>query len=197
VQTDTLTSLPMLSPHESLSLNPRRGLLGAVLGNPATYPGLVSIYDASQDCRHPVLDSTALVARFGHEGNFSADGKTFYAAGTGVQSVTAIDVTDPKNPKPIWQGNVYSHGLTLSDDGNRAYVANAMSDSISEVDLPSATVTNATTPEPRRALASARRTTTGSRSTRRTTPSATSGSNFRRRRDSARTSWLARGSSRS
>jgi hypothetical protein len=134
VQTDTLTSLPMLSPHESLSLNPRRGLLGAVLGNPATYPGLVSIYDASQDCRHPVLDSTALVARFGHEGNFSADGKTFYAAGTGVQSVTAIDVTDPKNPKPIWQGNVYSHGLTLSDDGNRAYIADPIDGQLAILD---------------------------------------------------------------
>ena len=123
VQTDMLTQLPMLSPHESLSLNPRRGLLAAVLGNPSTYPGLVSIYDASQDCRHPVLDSTSLVARFGHEGNFSPDGKTFYAAGTAVQAITAIDVTDPKQPHAIWQGNEYSHGLTLSDDGNRAYVA--------------------------------------------------------------------------
>jgi hypothetical protein len=123
VQTATLTELPMLSPHESLSLNTRRGLLAAVLGNPATYPGLVSIYDVSNDCRHPVLDSTTLSARFGHEGNFSPDGNTFYAAGTAVQSVTAIDVTDPKNPHAIWQGNEYSHGLTLSDDGNRAYIA--------------------------------------------------------------------------
>lgn len=123
VQTATLTEPPMMSPHESLSLNSRRGLLAAVLGNPATAPGLVSIYDASADCRHPVLDSTALVARFGHEGNFSADGNTFYAAGTSVKSLTAIDVTDPKHPHPIWQGDEYSHGLTLSDDGNRAYVA--------------------------------------------------------------------------
>jgi hypothetical protein len=123
VQTGTLTDLPMLSPHESLSLNTRRGLLAAVLGNPATYPGLVSIYDVSNDCRHPVLDSTTLSARFGHEGNFSADGNTFYAAGTAVQSVTAIDVRNPKEPHAIWQGNEYSHGLTLSDDGNRAYIA--------------------------------------------------------------------------
>ena len=85
VQTDTLTELPMLSPHESLALNPKRGLLAAVLGNPSTYPGLVSIYDAHADCRHPVLQSTALVARFGHESGFSPDGKTFYAAGTAVQ----------------------------------------------------------------------------------------------------------------
>ena len=113
----------MMSPHESLSLNPRRGLLAPVLGNPSTYPGLVSIYDVSGDCRHPVLDSTALVARFGHEGNFSPDGKTFYAAGTAVKAITAIDVTNPKEPHAIWQGNESSHGLTISDDGNRAYVA--------------------------------------------------------------------------
>jgi hypothetical protein len=113
----------MMSPHESLSLNPRRGLLAAVLGNPATAPGLVSIYDASQDCRHPILDSTGLYASFGHEGNFSPDGNTFYAAGTATQSLTAIDVTDPKHPRPIWQGAIYSHGLTIGDGGNRAYVA--------------------------------------------------------------------------
>jgi hypothetical protein len=123
VQTDTLTELPMLSPHESLNLNTRRGLLAAVLGNPATYPGLVSIYDAHADCRHPVLQSTSLVARFGHESGFSPDGNTFYAAGTALQSITAIDVTDPKSPHAVWQGNESSHGLSISNDGNRAYIA--------------------------------------------------------------------------
>src|SRR5205085_6740981 len=122
-QTDTLTELPMKSPHESLALNPKRGLLAAVLGNPTTYPGLVSIYDAHRDCRHPVLDSTSLVARFGHESGFAPDGKTFYATGTAVQAITAIDVTDPKSPHAIWQGNITAHGMSISADGNRAYVA--------------------------------------------------------------------------
>lgn len=135
VQTDTLTEEPMMSPHESLSLNTRRGLLAAVLGNPATHPGLVSIYDASADCRHPVLDSTALVARFGHEGNFSPDGKTFYAAGTGVKAITAIDVSDPKNPRVLWQGNEYSHGLTIGDDGTRAYVADPVDGELTILDV--------------------------------------------------------------
>jgi hypothetical protein len=125
VQTDTLTEAPMLSPHESLNLNVTRGLLAAVDGNPATYPGLVSIYSVAADCRHPVLQSTALVARFGHESGFAPDGRTFYATGTAVQAITAIDVTDPQNPHPIWHGNVLSHGMSLSDDGNRAYVADA------------------------------------------------------------------------
>ena len=123
VQTATLTEIPMLSPHESLNLNPKRGLLAAVTGNPSTYPGLVSIYDVSKDCRHPVLQSTSAVARLGHESGFSPDGKTFYATGTARESITAVDVTNPKEPHAVWQGNVVSHGMTLSDDGNRAYVA--------------------------------------------------------------------------
>jgi hypothetical protein len=123
VQTDTLTQLPMMTPHESLNLNVKRGLLAAVNGNPATEPGLVSIYDAHADCRHPVLDSTSLVARFGHESGFSPDGNTFYATSTALPSITALDVTNPKQPHAVWQGSILAHGMTLSDDGNRAYVA--------------------------------------------------------------------------
>ncbi len=123
VQTDTLTTPPMLSPHESLNLNARRGLLAAVNGNLTTEPGLVAIYDVHADCRHPVLQSLSPVARFGHESGFSADGKTFYATSTALQSITAIDVTNPKTPRPVWQGAILSHGMSLSDDGNRAYIA--------------------------------------------------------------------------
>jgi hypothetical protein len=122
-QTATLTELPMLSPHESLNLNAKRGLLAAVLGNPSTNAGLVSIYDVHEDCRHPVLQSTRPVARLGHESGFSPDGRTFWATGTALQSITAVDVTDPKQPHAIWQGNVTSHGMSLSRDGNRAYIA--------------------------------------------------------------------------
>ena len=122
-QTATLTEPPMLSPHESLNLNAKRGLLAAVLGNPSTYPGDVSIYDVHSDCRHPVLQSTQIVARLGHESGFSADGKTFYATSTATKGITAVDVTDPKHPHAIWQGNVLSHGMSLNDDGNRAYIA--------------------------------------------------------------------------
>ncbi|MEO7627283.1 MAG: hypothetical protein ABIS91_13550, partial [Nocardioides sp.] len=38
-QTATLTTPAMLSPHESLLLNKKRGLLAATLGTAATYPG--------------------------------------------------------------------------------------------------------------------------------------------------------------
>jgi hypothetical protein len=122
-QTDTLTAPAMLSPHESVNLNTKRGLLAAVSGNPAFYPGVVSIYDVSKDCRHPVETFTGLLAKAGHESGFSQDGKTFYATGTGYKTITAIDVTDPAAPHVVSQLNEYSHGMSLSDDGNRAYIA--------------------------------------------------------------------------
>ncbi|HEY3020671.1 MAG TPA: hypothetical protein VGJ32_10780, partial [Solirubrobacteraceae bacterium] len=124
VQTATLTDPAMLSPHESLNLNVKRGLLAAVSGNPSTYPGYVSVYDVHQDCRHPELQSSGPLARLGHESGFSEDGKTFYATGTAYRSITAIDLTDPNSPYVVWQGAEQSHGMTLSADGNRAYLAN-------------------------------------------------------------------------
>jgi hypothetical protein len=122
-QTDLLTEFPMLSPHESLALNTKRGLLAAVSGNPSTYPGVVSLYDAHADCRHPELQFTKPLARLGHESGFAQDGRTYYATATATTAITAIDVSDTKNPHVLWQGNVTSHGMSLSDDGNRAYIA--------------------------------------------------------------------------
>ena len=97
----------MLSPHESLSLNPKRGLLAAVLGNPATHPGLVSLYDVSQDCRHPKLQSTSPVARLGHESGFAPDGKTFYAgvATSGGSARRAVSTRAGSCPSPAPSAN--------------------------------------------------------------------------------------------
>ena len=120
-QTATLTSLPMLSPHESLNLNRRRGLLAANMGNGLTLPGLLSIYDVNRDCRHPELLSTVAATRFGHESGFSPDGKTYWIAGGA--GLTAVDVSHPRRPRTIWSGNVYAHGLSLSPDGKRLYDA--------------------------------------------------------------------------
>jgi hypothetical protein len=49
VRTATLVTPAMQTPHESLLLNERRGLLVAVMGNPITYPGFVDIYDLNED----------------------------------------------------------------------------------------------------------------------------------------------------
>lgn len=118
-QTAVLNSLPMELPHESLNLNARRGLLAAEMGNGASLPGLMSIYDVSRDCRHPALDATFQAARFGHESGFAPDGRTFYIGGG--EGIAAVDVSDPHNPKTLWQGNVFAHGLNVSDDGKTLY----------------------------------------------------------------------------
>ncbi len=123
VHTTTLVTPAMQSPHETLSLNPRRGLLAASLANPIFYPGVIDIYDVSEDCRHPVLRSSLPVALLGHEGNFAPDGETFYVTSTGGRVVTAIDVSNPSAPRAIWTGEYNFHGLSVSEDGTRLYGA--------------------------------------------------------------------------
>jgi hypothetical protein len=134
VHTATLTSLPMLSPHESLNLNARRGLLAADMGNGASLPGLMSIYDVSKDCRHPVLDSTYLAARFGHESGFSPDGNTFWIGGGGP-GIAAVDVSDPTHPHTVWEGNVFAHGLNVSADGNTLYDSDPINGNLVTLDV--------------------------------------------------------------
>ena len=41
-----------------------------------------------------------------------------------MNSISAVDVKDPKNPHTIWQGDIKSHGMSLSPNGVRAYLAN-------------------------------------------------------------------------
>ena len=123
VLTATLDSPAMQSPHESMALNQERGLLAAVTANPVFYPGFIDVWDVTQDCRHPVLRTSAPVAGLGHEGNWAPDGKTYYSASLDGGTVTAVDLTNPATPRPLWVGNYRSHGLSISDDGNRAYLA--------------------------------------------------------------------------
>ena len=123
VRTATLATPAMQTPHESLVLNEKRGLLVAVMGNPTFYPGVVDIYDLNADCRTPALQSSLPVGLLGHESGFAPDGNTFYATSIGTGQVTAVDVTNPRLPVPVWVGQYRSHGLTVSEDGNRAYIA--------------------------------------------------------------------------
>jgi hypothetical protein len=123
VLTDSLETPAMQSPHESLVLNQKRGLLMAVMGNPFFAPGVVDVYDVNADCRHPVLAASAPVGVLGHESGFAPDGKTFYAASLGGGTLTAIDVTNPTTPTPVFVGRYDTHSLSISDDGNTAYLA--------------------------------------------------------------------------
>lgn len=124
-RTANLTTPAMLSPHESLLLNQERGLLVAVLGTAATAPGVLDVYDISRDCRKPRLLSSTPSALFGHESGLSPDGMTFWAAGAASTTMTAVDLSDPRRPKPIFTENgVIHHGLRFSADGRTMYVAN-------------------------------------------------------------------------
>ena len=121
----TLSTPAMLSPHESLVVNQKRGILGAVLGNPFTNVGVLELYDVRTNCRAPKLLSSTTTAVLGHESGFAPDGNTFYASSTGGQTLAAIDVKDPRKPKRIFfQVGVNYHGMRVSDDGNTLYVAN-------------------------------------------------------------------------
>ncbi len=113
----------MLSPHESLVVSQDAGVLAAVMGNVVTYPGIVDVYDLSEDCRSPKLRSSALVGVLGHESGISPDGKTFYSSSIGTPTLTAVDISDPSRPQRLLTTNYQSHGLGISADGNRAYLA--------------------------------------------------------------------------
>ncbi|MGH8528885.1 MAG: LVIVD repeat-containing protein [Nevskiales bacterium] len=123
VLTAQLLTPAMLSPHESLVLSTERGVLAAVLGNPAFYPGVVDVYDLSGDCRHPVLKASAPVGVLGHESGMAPDGRTFYSASPGTPTLTAVDISNLSLPLPLTTLPLQSHGLSISDDGNRAYIA--------------------------------------------------------------------------
>jgi hypothetical protein len=114
----------MLSPHESLVLSQKRGLLVAANGNPATGPGAIDVYDVSQDCRHPVWRSTTPSGILGHESGLAPDGLTFYSASPGPGTIVPVDLTNPSAPLPLALPAFFdSHGLSISNDGNRAYAA--------------------------------------------------------------------------
>jgi hypothetical protein len=132
-KTANLTTPAMLTPHESLQLNQKRGLLVAVAGNAVTEPGVVDVYDVTQDCRTPQLQSSTPFGVLGHESAMSPDGLTFYASSTYGTVIAAIDLTNPKVPLLLWAqpGTIY-HGMGVSDDGKRLYAAN---DSVSNLSL--------------------------------------------------------------
>ena len=134
VRTTTLVTPAMQTPHESVNISVRRGILAAVLGNPTQYPGGIDLYDISDDCRNPVPLTAAFPASaFGHESGMAPDGMTFYPTSIGTDDTTAVDISNPRLPRQIWTGKYNTHGMDLSDDGRRGYLAAA--DGLIIVDL--------------------------------------------------------------
>jgi len=123
VLTANLRTPAMLQTHESLVLSSERGILAAVGGTLATSAGVIDIYDISGDCRTPQLLSVSPMGVVGHESGLSPDGNTFWSASPSTKTLIAVDISDPLLPIPLWQGDYDSHGLSISADGNRAYIA--------------------------------------------------------------------------
>ena len=146
----------MLDPWESLKVNERRQLLGAVSATNGNGGPELDLYDISGDCRNPQLltskgvgldDGTGqfIAAVRGHEGNFAPDGLTYYGTNVGGGYIYPIDVSNTTKPRMLTQyftapGRV--HGLNISDDGNRAYVAILGNGGANPATIPGAPLTN-------------------------------------------------------
>jgi hypothetical protein len=154
-----LTTSSMLDPWESLKVNERRQLLAADNGQNGGGGSEVDIYDISDDCRYPQLLATAPVGTgtdggikpsftpIGHEGSFAPDGLTYYVGDTTNRSYHAIDVSDPTRPKMIATFDMKtlglaSHGLSISEDGKRAYVVTPLSTAPADLTNPNVAATN-------------------------------------------------------
>ncbi|MCP2293985.1 hypothetical protein APR11_000389 [Nocardia amikacinitolerans] len=130
--TVTLTEPAMLAgTWESLKVNAERKLLVGTGVPVGIGVGYLSVYDIS-DCAHPRLLNTGPGTNLAmplpittHEGGFSPDGRTYWASGIAPGFVSAVDLTDPANPRVIWQGltGIEAHGFGISPDGNRMYLS--------------------------------------------------------------------------
>jgi hypothetical protein len=131
--TVTLRSPAMLTnPWESLKVHPGRGLLVGTSGTAVEGVAFLDVYALRPDCGHPVLlnsiasTSLALPANLlGHEGGFSPDGRTYWASGGAPGMLTAIDLSNPRQPRVLTTSYVaaISHGLSLSQDGRTLYLS--------------------------------------------------------------------------
>lgn len=122
-----LSTPGMLGTWESLKVNPVRNLLA---GTFASSPGgngplYFDLYDIAVDCARPVLKASLPLEIVGHEGAWAPDGNTYYASSTLAQRILAIDTSDPTAPSTIVDLAMASHGLSLSQDGTRAYMTSA------------------------------------------------------------------------
>ncbi|GAA0624103.1 hypothetical protein GCM10009547_29050 [Sporichthya brevicatena] len=130
-----LTSPAMFSgTWESLKVNEARGLLAGVSVGPVIGTLAFDVYDIKTDCTRPKLlnsvagtEFTVPASTLNHEGQWSPDGKTYWATSLAGGGITAIDVSDPRSPRIAGVGTVgvVNHGFELSADGNRLYLTTA------------------------------------------------------------------------
>jgi hypothetical protein len=120
---DRLVSPAMTEPWESLKVHEDRGLLAAVHGGVGAAPVFFDVYDVKTDCRAPrLLSSVPLPSNIvGHEGTWAPDGETYWVGMIG--GLAAIDVADPTRTRLLYADDSRVHGLSISEDGNTAYLA--------------------------------------------------------------------------
>jgi hypothetical protein len=132
-----LTSIAMLDPWESLKVNDRRQLLGAINGRGNAGGPEIDLYDIGGNCLQPQLLSSVAVGTgtdggalsqipiLGHEGEFVPDGLTYWGADVRNRSYYAIDIVDATHPKLLlnWQTSYgqASHGMSFTEDGKTAF----------------------------------------------------------------------------
>ncbi len=119
-----LDARSMLDVWESLKTNESRHLLAAL---EKAGPGF-AVYDVSRCATPRLLAEIDLPDQLGHAGNFAPDGRTYYAGNDNFTGFIAVDVSNPRAPRPVarWTGEpgfpAQLHDLSLSADGTRAYV---------------------------------------------------------------------------
>jgi hypothetical protein len=88
------------------------------------------VYDVSQDCKAPVLQTSTrlqdgIIGSIGHAGSFSPDGTIYYASSMYTTQVFAVDLALPKQPKVITTAfERGAHDLYIGKNGTRGYFAN-------------------------------------------------------------------------
>ncbi len=163
VRVASLNTPAMHDPWESLRVQQRRKILIADNGQSGGGGAEIDIYDLSGDCRQPQQLASVKVgsaedgapitpAVIGHEGNISPDGLTYYIGDIRTSRYHAVDVTNTRKPKLLSTFNMGTspdvpdgtrvHGLSISNDGNRAYVAAIGTPRAGEVADPKATARN-------------------------------------------------------
>jgi hypothetical protein len=148
-ETAVINTPGLRAPGEGLRAHAGRGLL--VSAYYMNFPSAdedthgFDVYDVGTDCRHPILLSSTTQLSFstagltttgpsvdriyGHEGAFSPDGNTYWVGDFAHGVYHAIDITNPTHPKYLagfstpaaLKGMATVHGLSISDDGKRAY----------------------------------------------------------------------------
>ena len=116
---------------ESLKTNRNTKLLVGT-GVPLLFgAGLLSVYDV-KNCAQPRLlndggpgSLNAPLPITSHEGGFSPDGRTYWTSSTGPGLLSAVDLSNPRQPRVIAQAltALESHGIGVSPDGFTLYLS--------------------------------------------------------------------------